>query len=77
MSMDGGGPSGFAPGRHNHGVTNPPIFSDAADALLNKSNLPKRASGEAFFCWQMEVDSKGHCLEQKDLVKANWCSQLV
>ena len=46
MSMDGGGPSGFAPGRHNHGVTNPPLFSDAADALLNKSNLPKKASGE-------------------------------
>ena len=46
MSMDGSGPSGFAPGRLNHGVANPPQFKDAADALYNKSNLPPKASGE-------------------------------
>ena len=46
MSMDGNRPSGFAPGRHNHGVANPPRFQDAADALLDKSNLPQKASGE-------------------------------
>ena len=46
MSIDGGSPSGFAPGRLNHGVTNPPVFSDAADALLSKQNLPQKASGE-------------------------------
>ena len=46
MSMDGDGPSGFAPGRRNHGVANAPLFPDAADALVEKANLPKRANGE-------------------------------
>ena len=46
MSIDGGSPSGFAPGRLNRGVTNPPVFPDAADALLSKQNLPQKASGE-------------------------------
>ena len=46
MSMNGNGPSGFAPGRRNHGVANAPLFPDAADALVEKSNLPKKATGE-------------------------------
>ena len=46
MSMYGSTHSGFAPGRHNYGVTNAPQFQDAADALFDKSNLPQKASGE-------------------------------
>ena len=46
MSMNGNGPSGFAPGRRNHGVANAPLFPDAADALVEKSNLPKKATGK-------------------------------
>ena len=46
MSTNGIGPSGFAPGRRNHGVVNAPLFPDAADALVEKANLPKRANGE-------------------------------
>ena len=38
--------SGFAPGSFNRGVEEPPRFTDAADALLDKESLPKRASGE-------------------------------
>ena len=38
--------SGFAPGSFNRGVEEPPRFTDAADALLDKDSLPKRASGE-------------------------------
>ncbi|MED5497751.1 MAG: carbamoyl-phosphate synthase domain-containing protein, partial [Candidatus Thermoplasmatota archaeon] len=44
--MDGSSPSGFAPGRLNHGVVNAPRFVDAADPLLDKSNLPPKAVGE-------------------------------
>ena len=46
MSMDGSSPSGFAPGRLNHGVVNAPRFVDAADPLFDKSNLPPKAVGE-------------------------------
>ena len=71
MSMDGNSLSGFAPGRLNHGVVNAPRFVDAADPLLDKSNLPQKQEGKDFFSLLMEADTKGRCLEQKDLEKAN------
>jgi hypothetical protein len=45
MSMDGDGPSGFAPGQRNHGVANAPVFPDAADALVEKVKPRKKSVG--------------------------------
>ena len=71
MSMDGGSPSGFAPGRLNHGVVNAPRFVDAADPLLDKSNLPPKAEGEGLLLLADGGRYEGTLLEQKDLVKVN------
>ena len=45
MSMDGS-PSGFAPGRLNHGVGEADHNSWIRRPLFDKSNLPSKASGE-------------------------------
>ena len=46
MSMGVRVGTGFAPGSFTRGVEEPPRFTDAADALLDKTTLPKRDAGE-------------------------------
>ncbi len=71
MSMVGSSPSGFAPGRHNHGVSKAPEFPDAADALFHKSSLPQRASGEGILLLADGGRLRAHFSVLKGLGKVN------